>query len=165
MSQLFKKKVPNEVLFELLDEIAIQPVAAAAAHKAGFKCTHVINYYTYRKMIFHNKHVAFLEQVLLHYKSSKQFYVTRQLSYNSFVNIVRQICKHNKILFCNKIHYNQSDYNIVFYVIKPVAEILPADLLLLPLSPEHLPFDAQSIESLAAEANDQLESTHLETKE
>ena len=116
-------------------------------------------------MIFHNKHVAFLEQVLLHYKSSKQFYVTRQLSYNSFVNIVRQICKHNKILFCNKIHYNQSDYNIVFYVIKPVAEILPADLLLLPLSPEHLPFDAQSIESLAAEANDQLESTHLETKE
>ena len=70
----------------------------------------------YRKMLFHEYHLAFCENLMPFYHISKRYYLTRELSYNSFTNIVRQICKGNNIMFTSQIKYNESKYNIDFFI-------------------------------------------------
>ena len=59
---------------------------------------------------------SFLETLLPYYQESKRFYVERDFSYNSFVNIIRQICKSGDIMFTSKIKYNESKYNIDYFI-------------------------------------------------
>ena len=103
--QIFRKPVPNEILFELLEAI----------------CLKTDKYYlfdmnAYKKMLFHDLQGGFCEQLLENYHLSKHFYLTRKSTFISFTNIVRQICKHNNIMFTSQIKYNQSNYNITYYV-------------------------------------------------
>jgi hypothetical protein len=67
-------------------------------------------------MLFHKLHVDFLKQIIDYYHASKQFYIERKFTYNSFTNIVRQICKSNGITFTSQIKYNESQYNIDYFV-------------------------------------------------
>ncbi len=104
-NQLFIKDIKNDVLFDLLDKI----------------CQKNENYYhldqnSFRKMLFHGYDKDFCSFVKEYYYSSKQFYVTRIMTYKSFTNIVRQICKHNNILFNSSIRYSNSKYAIEFYI-------------------------------------------------
>jgi len=105
LTQIFRKNVPQDQLFELLEKI----------------CTKTEKYYlfdltAYKKMVFHQYHMPFLDAIVDHYHVSKQFYVTRKLTYNSFTNLVRQICKSNGTMFTNKIKYNESLYNIDYFI-------------------------------------------------
>ena len=104
-NQIFKHPVPNKLLFDLLDAI----------------CLKTDNYYlvdmnAYRKMIFHNYNEPFCEQLKQYYQVGKRFYVTREMTYKSFTNIVRQICKKNAILFTSQMKYNESKYNIDYMI-------------------------------------------------
>ncbi len=103
--QLFCKPIPNSVLFGLLDQICLK--------KEKF---YVIDANSFRKMIFHNLHTTFIQTMLEYYHKSKQFYASREFTYNSFVNIIRQICKANKIAYTSNIKYCESDYNIEYYI-------------------------------------------------
>jgi hypothetical protein len=67
-------------------------------------------------MIFLNLHLDFLGKIIDYYHHSKKFYVERDFKYNSFTNIVRQICKSNDITFTSQIKYNESRYNIDYFV-------------------------------------------------
>jgi hypothetical protein len=51
-----------------------------------------------------------------YYHVGKQFYLTRPLSYKSFTNIVRQICKSLSVMFTSQMKYNESNYNIVYFI-------------------------------------------------
>ena len=55
-----------------------------------------------------------------YYHTSKQHYVERKLDYTKFVTIVRQLCKAHQISFTSKIIYNQSKYEINYYIYKPL---------------------------------------------
>jgi hypothetical protein len=105
LKQIFHKNVPIQVLFELFDQICM---------KNEKFYTFDIN--SYRKMLFHNLHEPFFEKIIECYHKSKQFYVTRQLNYNSFINIIRQICKSNNIKYISQIKYNNSNYNIDYFI-------------------------------------------------
>jgi hypothetical protein len=103
--QIIKYQVPNNLLFDLLDEI----------------CLKTDNYYlvdmnAYRKMIFHRYHEKFCEDLKEYYYLGKRFYITREMTYKSFTNIVRQICKKNAILFTSQMKYNESKYNIDYMI-------------------------------------------------
>ena len=104
-NQLFKQKVDNKVLFDLLDSIALK----------SDKC-YVLDQNAYKKMIYHSLHEDFYKSLEDCYYASKCFYITRKIGYKSFTNVVRQICKHNNIMFNSAIKYNESKYNIVFYI-------------------------------------------------
>lgn len=104
-SQLFIKPVENKIVFDLLDKIC----------QKNDKY-YVIDQNAFRKMLFHNYEKDFCDTLLNFYHISKQFYVTRKFSYKSFTNIIRQICKHNNILFNSNICYSDSRYTIVFYI-------------------------------------------------
>lgn len=106
--QIFKKPIPVEILFDLLTEICLK------TEKYYF-----IDINAFKKMVFLGLHNDFLIKVAEFYHSSKRFYVEREFKYNSFTNIVRQICKANDILFTSQIKYNESKYNIDYFVYFP----------------------------------------------
>ena len=104
-NQLFKTPVENSFIFDLLDKICQKTDRF-----------YVIDQNAFRKMLFHKYETDFFDQLLTHYYSSKHFYLTRKLTYKSFTNIIRQICKHNNILFNSNICYSDSRYTISFYI-------------------------------------------------
>jgi len=103
--QIFKNPVPNELLFPFLEKICLKT-----------EKYYLFDMNAYRKMLFHNFHEEFCNAIKEFYHTSKQFYVERKMSYNSFTTIVRQICKHNNIMFTSQIKYNESKYNIDYLI-------------------------------------------------
>ena len=103
--QIFKSSVPDDVFFSFLEKI----------------CLKTDKYYlfdtnAYRKMLFYKYHEEFCDELKNNYHLSKQFYLERKMSYNSFTTIIRQICKHNNIMFTSQIKYNESKYNIDYLI-------------------------------------------------
>jgi len=105
LKQIFKENVPIEILFELLEKICLKTDKYYLIDNNAFK-----------KLLYFNYHIDFLDVILPYYQESKKFYVTRKTNYNSFVNIIRQICKSNGTMFTSKIKYNESKYNIDYFI-------------------------------------------------
>ena len=105
LKQIFRNNIPSKLLYDLLYKI----------------CLKTDKYYlfdmnAFRKMVFHEYHIDFFNIIRQYYHLSKQFYITRDLTYNSFTNILRQICKSNEIMFTSDIKYNESKYNINYLI-------------------------------------------------
>jgi len=105
LKQIFKTSIPNQIMFDLLDKI----------------CLKTDKYYlfdmnAFRKMTFYHLFEPFSQAIINHYHVSKQFYLTRKLTYNSFTNILRQLCKSANIMFTSQIKYNESKYNIDYLI-------------------------------------------------
>ena len=103
--QIFKKYIPTELFYEFLDKICLKT-----------EKYYLIDMNAYRKMLFFNYHIEFINSIKEYYHASKQFYLERKISYNSFATIVRQICKSNNIMFTSQIKYNESKYNIDYLI-------------------------------------------------
>jgi len=105
LTQIFKTQISISLLFELLEKICIKTDKY-----------YLVDMNAYRKLIYYNLYDAFSLQIVENYHLSKQFYVTRKILYNSFTNIIRQICKSNNIMFTSQIKYNESRYNIDYMI-------------------------------------------------
>ena len=105
MSQTFKYTIPIKLLIELLEKICVKTDKYYFIDIAAFK-----------KVLYHEYHIEFLQAIRPYYHESKQFYVDREFNYTSFINIVRQICKHNKVEFKYNIKYSDYKYNIQYYI-------------------------------------------------
>lgn len=104
-SQIFKNRVPNNILIKLLDNISTKT--------DGY---YTIDNSTYKKGIFTNLIPLFMNECKPYYHVSKQSYIDRKLTYNSFVTVFRQICNHNNITYTSHIKYDKSTYNIIYYI-------------------------------------------------
>lgn len=87
-SQIFKIPVTEEFLYELLEKIAEK-----------IDNYYVVNYIAYKKMKFHGLQVEFLKTMEESYHYSKKFYAQRKFTYSSFINMIKQICRANNILY------------------------------------------------------------------
>jgi hypothetical protein len=105
LNQIFKYPVPNELLFNLLDKICLKTDSY-----------YLVDMNSYRKMMFHNYNNDFCNELKEYYYVGKSFYIIRKMTYKSFTNIVRQICKLNTILFTSQMKYNESKYNIDYLI-------------------------------------------------
>ena len=103
--QIFKNDVPNNYFYSFWDKICLKT-----------EKYYLIDMNAFRKMLFYNYHEEFCETLKHYYHLSKQFYLDRKMSYNSFTTIVRQICKNNNIMFTSQIKYNESKYNIDYLI-------------------------------------------------
>ena len=103
--QIFREKVPNTLLFGLLEKICLKTPTYFLFDMNAFK-----------KMVFNNQHVVFLDSLKQHYHAGKRFYIERDIAYNMFTTILRQICKHNAIMYTSQIKYNESNYNIQYMI-------------------------------------------------
>jgi len=105
-SQIFKKKMDTSIIFNLLDKL----------------CDKNNTYYTftnssYKKGTFFGDVIQlFLKEIKVYYHNSKQKYLDKKQTYNSFTTIIRQICNHNKIEYKTEIKYDKSSYEIIYYI-------------------------------------------------
>jgi len=106
-SQLFKQNVPQNILFELLDVIATKN-----------NDSYIINNASFKKGVYNAMIPEFYIICKQYYHTSKQKYIDRKLTYNSFITIIRQICNHNAIKYTSFIKYDKSKYDIL-YIITP----------------------------------------------
>lgn len=106
-SQLFNKEIPKNVLFDFLEEFAMDK-------ETHFLFTNV----SFQKAKFHNKLAIFCNKIKDYYYPAKQSYVTRKMSYNNFTTILRQICKCALITYTSKVKYEKSSYGIEYYIYK-----------------------------------------------
>jgi hypothetical protein len=104
-SQIFKTHIPNELLIQLLDDIAIKT-------DKGY----ILNNNAYKKGLFNNKIIIFINDCKPYYYVSKLKYLDRKLTYNSFMTVIRQICNFNMITYTSQIKYDKSSYDIVYYL-------------------------------------------------
>jgi tRNA G18 (ribose-2'-O)-methylase SpoU len=104
-TQIFKKKININSLYELLDNIAFKSEKYYMFNNEAFK-----------KGILQENIPKFLKECKEYYHNSKQKYLDRKLTYNSFTTILRQICKYNKITYTTQIKYDSSTYNIIYFI-------------------------------------------------
>lgn len=105
-SQIFRKSVPIHLLVDVLETICLKT-----------EKYYLVDKNAYRKLMFNDGlRTHFLTDLKQYYHLSKAFYLDRHLSYNSFTNIVRQLCKSLKIPYNNKIKYIDSKYQIDYYI-------------------------------------------------
>ena len=103
--QLFKLAVPNEILFNYLDQ----------------NCQKTDKYYifsneSFKKGTFNNSNQNFIEKCKPYYYDSKYKYLDKKHNNNSFNTIIRQICNCNNIKYSYTIKYNQSNYSIIYHI-------------------------------------------------
>lgn len=110
MSQLFKNNVDNSLLYSFLKDIC----------NINDNDYFIIDNATFKRSILLEKLQPFLDTIKNYYHVSKQFYAERPKKYTSFLTILRQICKSNSIAYTSKIHYERSNYEIKYYIMKPV---------------------------------------------
>jgi hypothetical protein len=104
-TQIFKNKVPNEILFPLLDLICVKN-----------EKYYLLNNNAFKKGIFNEVFPAFYEECLPYYHLSKRKYVEGKDTYKKFTTVLRQICNFNKITYTSQIKYEKSSYDIVYYI-------------------------------------------------
>jgi hypothetical protein len=104
-TQIFKNKVPNEILFDFLNKICIKNEKHL-----------VVNTISFKKGTYDNSINEFFELIKPYYHNSKKKYLEKKLTYNSFITIIRQICNCNKIVYTSQIKYEKSVYEIVYII-------------------------------------------------
>jgi hypothetical protein len=105
--QIFKKDIPNELLFNLLENICMKN-----------EKHYILNIESFKKGMFNGTVQEFLENCKLYYHVSKQVYLEKKTTYTSFVTVIRQICNYNKLTYISQIKYNKSSYSIVYIIYK-----------------------------------------------
>lgn len=104
-TQIFKKNVPNDLIFNLLDSICMKN-----------EKHYTLNTESFKKGIFKESIQTFISNCNEYYHLSKKKYLERKLTYNSFTTILRQICNFNKITYTSQIKYDKSKYDIIYYI-------------------------------------------------
>ena len=108
-NQLFKKNIPINILWDFL--------------KTNFEETEshfIINKFLYKKTDY-NKHIPlFVDKIKDYYYASKRKYVNRELNYNYFLTIIRQLCNAHDIIYETKLVYDKSSYEIEYVVYKAI---------------------------------------------
>jgi hypothetical protein len=106
-TQIFKNDIPNDLLFNLLEDICMKN----DKH-------YILNLESFKKGVFNNSIQKFFEICKPYYHNSKKKYIEKKLTYNSFITVVRQICNYNKLTYISQIKYTKSSYDIVYIIYK-----------------------------------------------
>ncbi len=107
-SQNFRRPIPLQILFDLFDQICLKTDKY-----------YLVDLNSYKKMMYMELNKKFVEDIVEYYHAAKQFYVRREMTYNSFINLVRQACKINNLVAENQVRYQNSKYTIEYLVYLP----------------------------------------------
>jgi hypothetical protein len=105
-TQIFKKRVPINLLFAFLDLICEKDDKSYILTNDAFK-----------KGQYHNMISPFLASCIEYYHISKRTYLERKITYNSLLTVIRQICKNNEISYSSQIKYDKSHYSITYRIV------------------------------------------------
>lgn len=77
---------------------------------------YVINNVSYKKLIYDNKLINFIEELKLCYHKSKFKYLENCKTYNNFLTIIRHLCSYNNLPYHKKVIYKKSKYEPCYYI-------------------------------------------------
>ena len=106
-TQLFKTIIQPEVLWNFLKE--------NCEETEGY---YIYNKSLYKKSVFRGLIKTFVNSLDVYYYQSKKNYITRQMNYIKFITIIRQLCNSIDVKYTNELVYNNSTYEIVYYIYK-----------------------------------------------
>ena len=113
-SQIFSKEIPVNLLYKLLDNVT---ELEKQEDKSGNNLEYYkINKIIFKKLEFHNLLTEFINNIKEYYYENKKFYLQREINYNNFLTIVRQICNLNNVFVAKKILYQRDTYTIEYYI-------------------------------------------------
>ncbi len=101
----FRERVPSSVLTTLLADLCV-------VNNGWF----IMDMPTYYNGIHKGTIQKFMEDCKPYYLLSKQFYATNELTYKSFLTVVRHICKTHSIDYNHHIQYCHSIYQVVYNI-------------------------------------------------
>lgn len=104
-SQLFKKNIPSNLFFNFLNNNCLKN----DKH-------YIFNKNSYKKGLFNETITKFIQDCKPYYHISKQKYLEKNITYSSFLTILRQICNFNKVTYTSKIIYDKSTYEIIYFI-------------------------------------------------
>ena len=105
-SQHFRRSVPADLLKTLLEAIAIK-----------YGDDYVLNMGAFTKGQIYGHNATFINSLRPYYYPSKEKqYLDRELTYNTFITVVRQLCKYHRVRYRYAIIYEQSNYAIHHYI-------------------------------------------------
>lgn len=117
-SQVFNKEISLKCLYQtlvaILQEVCPEP----------FTQEYIITKAVFKRAEIHNIIDPFISSIKPYYYFSKQHYVNRQINYNGFITILRQLCNVNDIKYSSKIVYIKSNYEIEYTIVFPPLETL-----------------------------------------
>ena len=104
-SQIFKNNVPNDLLFNLLNDLCVKN-----------EKYYLFNSDSFKKGVYKTQIQTFVNNCIPYYHLSKRKYLEKTQTFNSFTTILRQICNFNKISYTSQIKYDKSTYGIEYYI-------------------------------------------------
>ena len=110
MYRLFKQELPLNLLVDFLKNNATKKDADGE---------YIFDKVLFKRSEFNNTILSFLERCKPFYYSSKQEYLSGNITYRKFMTVVRQICKYHNIPIETSMHYEKSTYNIIYHIRVP----------------------------------------------
>jgi hypothetical protein len=104
-TQIFKKQISNDILFQLLDDICLKN-----------EKFYTFNIIAFKKGVYNETIQKFIEFCNPYYHISKRKYLEKPITHKSFSTILRQIFNFNQIKYTTQIKYDKSTYDIVYYI-------------------------------------------------
>lgn len=117
-TQVFNKEVSLKCLYEILKDILNKVCMIDSIGHLDIN-EFVITKALFKRAEIHNLIKPFLETIKEHYYLSKQHYIDRQINYNNFITIIRQLCNVNDIKYVSTIVYSKSNYEIEYTIEMP----------------------------------------------
>ena len=104
---IFNRDFSNNILYDFLNIFCIIE-----------NNYYIIDNNCYKKSIFNNDNNInnFINHIKPYYKKQKLHYIERTINYNNLMTIIRHICKFKNIPYRNKIKYDKSKYEIIYYI-------------------------------------------------
>ena len=110
---IFKKPVPKEILFNLLDNIT-----------TGMQDNqYLVTNTAFKKGIYNGLIQEFYSELKTYYCPSQMIYLERRLTYNNFITVIRHVCKSLDLEYERKMVYDKSTYEIVYNIHLPKITI------------------------------------------
>ena len=116
--QLFKMALKQDLLCDFLNQNAEK-----------YEDYYIFTKFLYKKSDFNNKIVPFLEILKPYYYDSKKKYVERKMDYCKFITIIRQLCNACNMKYTTKLVYNNSSYEIVYYIFPNETLLKPSSFI------------------------------------
>jgi hypothetical protein len=107
-NQIFKTIIEPELLWNFLKENG----------EEGDEF-YIFNKCLYKKAIFRETILPFTQQLDVYYYDSKKHYIRRKIDYIKFITILRQLCNSIGVNYETQLVYNNSTYEIVYFIYKP----------------------------------------------
>ncbi len=105
-SQVIKKDISKELFYNFLDTICIK--------ESNF---YILNNESYKKGVFNNLIIEFMNKLIPYYYESKQYYLIRHHNYNTFLTVIRQLCNVLDITYNKEVQYVRSVYKVYYKIL------------------------------------------------